>query len=321
MRVDRGGEIDVAGNLAPDGVVGPYRQPEASVATLREIFAPVELLAPRSGVLDDRFDGILRIANRHDFTDLSTLRIDWRLLDLPSPWTPTPEPAVAAQGTVRPPASAPGTEARIDLGLPPDWRRHDALAIDAVAADGRVVRSWSLPLRSVREVRRGLVVGGAQPPPVQRIESAEAIRLIARDVEVAIDRGTGELIEVRTPAGPVPLTGGPRLGDATPVAVDAEARADGDAQEVGVRYRDPLRSAWWRLEPSGWLRLRYRYEVTGEQSAPRDRLHLPARDGAGDPLAGPRTAPRLAQPDGRSDPRRLGADPQRRDHGRAVGLS
>ncbi|MDX1632401.1 MAG: glycoside hydrolase family 2 TIM barrel-domain containing protein, partial [Thermoanaerobaculia bacterium] len=68
VRTDRGGSIDTAGNRAPDGVVGPFRQPEASVRGLREIFSPVELRLP--DVLPPGFNGRIGVVNPFDHRTL-----------------------------------------------------------------------------------------------------------------------------------------------------------------------------------------------------------------------------------------------------------
>ncbi|HUP23662.1 MAG TPA: glycoside hydrolase family 2 TIM barrel-domain containing protein, partial [Thermoanaerobaculia bacterium] len=44
-RTDRDGALDHHGNFAPDGILGPWREETGSSAAVREIFAPVRLLA------------------------------------------------------------------------------------------------------------------------------------------------------------------------------------------------------------------------------------------------------------------------------------
>ena len=39
---DKNNTIDVAGNYAPDGIVGPYHEKEGSFYTIREIWSPVQ---------------------------------------------------------------------------------------------------------------------------------------------------------------------------------------------------------------------------------------------------------------------------------------
>ena len=40
-RADKNGVLDGDGNHAPDGILGPYREKEASFFTIREIWSPV----------------------------------------------------------------------------------------------------------------------------------------------------------------------------------------------------------------------------------------------------------------------------------------
>ena len=66
IRVDQG-VMDVRGASAPDGIVGPYREKEASYFTYKAIYSPVQIGAPNPAT----FTGTLAVSNRFDFTDLS----------------------------------------------------------------------------------------------------------------------------------------------------------------------------------------------------------------------------------------------------------
>jgi beta-galactosidase/beta-glucuronidase len=60
MRKDNKDSMDVAGNLAPDGIVGPHREKEASYYTIKEIWSPVQILLDK---LPENFDGKLPVEN------------------------------------------------------------------------------------------------------------------------------------------------------------------------------------------------------------------------------------------------------------------
>jgi hypothetical protein len=60
VRSDRKGELDTDGNHAPDGIVGPRREKEASFFAIREIWSPVYLELSRVDRLPATFDGRLR---------------------------------------------------------------------------------------------------------------------------------------------------------------------------------------------------------------------------------------------------------------------
>ena len=69
MRADRHDSIDVAGNLAPDGIVGPHREKEASYYTIKELWSP--------GVQSKRkqcrkiLTGRIAVENRYLYTNLN----------------------------------------------------------------------------------------------------------------------------------------------------------------------------------------------------------------------------------------------------------
>ena len=46
IRSDLANQMDVRGSSAPDGIVGPYREKEASYYSYKEIYSPVQLGAP-----------------------------------------------------------------------------------------------------------------------------------------------------------------------------------------------------------------------------------------------------------------------------------
>jgi hypothetical protein len=75
LRNDLNNSIDVKGNWAPDGVLGPFREKEASFYTIKQIWSPVQL--PQNLPAD--FNGTLPVENRHEFTSLSKCGFDWQL--------------------------------------------------------------------------------------------------------------------------------------------------------------------------------------------------------------------------------------------------
>src|SRR5205814_7680853 len=70
-----GRPIDVQDQQAPDGVVGPYRQPEASYYAYKPTYNPAQITAPNPAT----FNGVLAIENRFDFTSLNQCTFNWQL--------------------------------------------------------------------------------------------------------------------------------------------------------------------------------------------------------------------------------------------------
>ena len=73
QRGDSNNVIDVKGNWAPDGILGPFREKEASFYTIKQIWSPVQL--PQELPAD--FDGTLPVENHYDFTSLTQCNFSW----------------------------------------------------------------------------------------------------------------------------------------------------------------------------------------------------------------------------------------------------
>jgi hypothetical protein len=69
----------LAGDLAPDGILGPYREKEASYYTVKALWSPVQITAPSLA----SFNGTLAVENRFDFTDLNQCTFRWQLGSFP----------------------------------------------------------------------------------------------------------------------------------------------------------------------------------------------------------------------------------------------
>ena len=70
------GQIDVAGNEAPDGIVGPYREREASFYAIKQIWSPIRIVETN---LDETFDGTLTVENHYGFTDARQCAFHWEM--------------------------------------------------------------------------------------------------------------------------------------------------------------------------------------------------------------------------------------------------
>ena len=247
-RGDRGWRLDTAGNLAPDGVVGPERVPEGSFHAIRAIWSPVivedftfAMDAARALTAD------VTVANRFDHTDLGDTTFTWQWLRLPDVGVVTATGVsgltpVGAGGRMAGPVAPPGGVGTLRLparhlasGLAPDVLR---LTIFDTAGRERMV--WMLPTQSPSAWVRarlgetpaiGVVTTEDDPSSgdtVLRVGDKQA--RLAGALQTLAGLGTGS---VTLPlAGPLPL-------------VD------------GVGTNDVFASTEWTLMPSGWLRLRY----------------------------------------------------------------
>ena len=192
QRADLGGKIDVAGNSAPDGIVGPFREKEASFYTIKELWSPAQL--PR--VLPKNFNGTLSVENRYDFTDLEQCSFRWQLRRFAR------STETLAEGTQSGPKVAPGQTGSLNLGLSADWRakQADALSVAAIDPAGRELWTWVYPLKPQSAY-------APQGKPVKPTLSGGELRLKTGDAELRIEQKTGRLLDVAVDGKPFSLRG------------------------------------------------------------------------------------------------------------------
>ena len=260
-RVDLDGDLDAHGSYAPDGMVGPYRQPEGSYWAVREIWSPVGIdrLSPSmAGAIE------FEVENRFVWTDLSEV-------DLVATWSRMPEPGEPGAEIVRLTeqqleiALAPTEVEAVRVERPEGVTEADLLSLEIFDRTGRLIlrKDVAPPLRTI-DVELEQSAAGA----VKVSEEEGRVRLASDEVELLLDRETGalhrwfaggaELALVRSKESSVhDLL---ELGDAFPTSVTASIDPSARSGEAGVTVRvEAAEAAWaWTLYPSGWVRLQYR---------------------------------------------------------------
>ncbi len=267
VRDDQGGVIDAAGDQAPDGILGPYREKEASYYTVKALWSPVQITPPQPAT----FAGALAIENRFDFTDLNQCTFHWQLGSFP-------DPATGAEGRdfvanvnnpkFAGPSVAPGASGVLRLNLPENWSDHDALRLTAEDPHGREIYTWTWPLRSAAQVWERVVNRAGSPANRLTAGIADGELSVTNCSRVwRFDLSNGQLNGVSIAGQSVALENGPRpvTGSWTTTNVThGFAGADyvitmNDVTNASDGFR-------WRVRPNGWLHLSYRYTITGPQS-------------------------------------------------------
>jgi glycosyl hydrolase family 2 len=268
-RTDRGGILDAAGNLAPDGILGPHREKEGSYFTVKEVWSPIQIETPR---LDAGFDGRLAVENRYDFTDADRCTFHWKLVRFRGPWDARAGHDVVHEADAAAPSIAPGEKGTLALSLPSSWRDNDALYLTARDPKGRELYTWTWMMKKPAQVLAGLA--GREPGEVHGRDAGDAIVMSARSVEVAISNSLGTLASVRSSGRTISL-GGPAIVGKNVAGWLREVthHAEGHAYAVHARFGGNLRELAWRLEPSGWLRLDYRYWLADREGEADHDFH------------------------------------------------
>jgi hypothetical protein len=235
------GQMDVAGNQAPDGIVGPYRQREASFYAIKQIWSPIVILETN---LPANFDGTLTVENHFSFTDARQCKFTWQLRRFNFPdRVYSPDEMICAEGTAPSPDIAPGGRGLLHLNLPENlWHASEMaggnfLAVRIDDPSGRELWRYVWPLRQrpvpashARVIARADHFGAAH---------RGVIELKGHDLVVHIDGATGRLTEVRRADTGFSLRNGPRL----------------------ATTNSTLDNIVWQLRDDGWLQCDYRYHA------------------------------------------------------------
>lgn len=260
VRTDKDGIIDIAGNQAPDGIVGPYREKEGSFYTIKEIWSPAYIDMP---YISPAFNGKLKIENRFLYTSLSQCKFFFKVLDYPLPDEITTSPKVAFQGTIPSPALQPGDHGFMDIPLPSDWKNHGVLEVTAYYPDGRNINTWSWPIKSAAAMASEIVPTQSSGS-IQLKEDSALLQLTAGDVSVTFSKKTGLLEEVKNAKGILPFNHGPEIAWGKSTFKSLKLLKDGDDYVVEISTEGNTKKITWRMFPNGWLKLDFWQSLYGE---------------------------------------------------------
>jgi hypothetical protein len=277
--VDRGGIMDVRGQSAPDGLVGPYREKEASYYTYKAIYSPVQIGAPNPAA----FTGTLAVTNRFDFTDLNQCKFNWQLgwfFDATDPTNNFSTNALTGgllvsldSGSFSGPSLAPGsgngTSGSLALpSFPSDWTNYDALRLTATDPCGNNIYTWTWPLRTQTQIRDRILGKISLSAPLISTGTNLTEIIVTNGARVFhFSKTTGVINSLTVSNQSVSFNNGPR-----PVAGSAWTVSGITNYFDGTNYiilvNDITSAAngfQWTLRPDGWLKLTYRYTLTGSQ--------------------------------------------------------
>jgi Glycosyl hydrolases family 2, TIM barrel domain/Glycosyl hydrolases family 2/Glycosyl hydrolases family 2, sugar binding domain len=269
-----GNPIDVQDQNAPDGVVGPYRQREASYYAYKATYNPAQVTPPNPV----SFTGTLAVENRFSFTSLSQCTFDWQLGFFPDPSDPSDASTNALtggflvaldSGSFAGPNMAPGTTGSLVLpGFPANSTNYDALRLTATDPFGNNLYTWTFPLHSPAQIRDRILGVASNAPAISAGTSATEIIVTNGPRIFHFDKTTGMINSLTVSNQPVSFSNGPR-----PVAGSAWIVTGITNYFDGTNYvillNDVTNAAngfQWTLRPDGWLKLTYRYTLTGSQN-------------------------------------------------------
>jgi hypothetical protein len=286
-RVDQGGKLDTSGNQAPDGIVGPYREKEGSFYTIKQLWSPIVLSAPKAP------GNTITLENRYGFTDANacTYTWEWRLFKNPKEtgagYVVTLKGEATVDGNI-----PPGATGKLNLHFPQMGKTppHDALAVTVKDPNGHELWTWSWD--SSIHGYDNLTASGNNDKTITA-ETPDTLTATAGDLSLKFDKKTGLLTAASRAGKNFSLLNGPRFvatrptpapaarGSvvSTPPALpqlegrpltDFTQKTEGDDLVITASYAskaDPepagMKSITYRLRPNGWLTVDYAYSLTG----------------------------------------------------------
>ena len=262
LRTDLEGEVfDGDGNHAPDGILGPHREKEASFYTIKEVWSPVQI---EPVVINPQWDGRLFVTNDYIYSNLKACSFSWKAVKTPMPGKN--KEAILFSGKFDGPDINPGETKGIVLDLDEEFKQADVLSLTAKDKNGMELYTWSWPIQ-LHETIADRIIGTVDSNTEEIVveESDGKILAKAQGLELTFDLKTGTLINVRNSNGLISFNGGP-----TPVGI-GENEIDIVAWQIDTEnclviegaYKQYPSNFFWRLHPNGLLEFEAAPILTG----------------------------------------------------------
>ncbi|MFC4144624.1 glycoside hydrolase family 2 TIM barrel-domain containing protein [Pedobacter mendelii] len=255
MRTDMGGRLDTKGNAASDGILGPYREKEASFFTIKEIWSPVYF--PQK-FISKLFNGKFDIENRYNFTNLNKCSFSWKLKKITGF---DKSEGNELTGKITSPDIKPQSSGILNLALPAQWAKYDVLYITARDLYGKELYTWSWPITSPQQFADRMIENGKDK--INVTEDNESLRLSCSGVEVKLSKETGLMVAIRNKKGEISFSNGPVLinGEANFKSFKHSRDSLGRYVVVATYEGKQNFKVTWTMMPSGWLGLKYQYRA------------------------------------------------------------
>lgn len=259
VRTDKDNILDADGNHAPDGIVGPHREKEASFYTIKEIWSPVYI---SNTALPVKFNGRLNIENRYLYTDLNKCTFSWKLVSFASPQQKITTAKTNASGIIKAYSLAPGASGYLKLNLPANWKSSDALLLTVTDAGGNEIITRSWPISSTQTVAAKYI--NAMSPLAGATKEENNQLIVTNDgITYYFNNTTGQLQKVKGASGDVSLSDGPVLAGVKPQLKEIKRYVSGNAQVIEVIHTDATFKIKWTFTPGKPAQLQYSYLPRG----------------------------------------------------------
>lgn len=203
VRVDQHDSIDVAGNGAPDGILGPHREKEGSYYTIKELWSPIYINS-KSGKI---FTNKIEVENRYLYTNLSKCKFQYKILSLPTPGLHSTIAKLLQTGSFNGPFLNPGNKTFLNIPLLKN-NKADVIYLIAFGPKGDTVCTWSWPLKEPLEiVKSGNRLFKSKPYIIT--EDENILKVLCDNTCFNFNKKTGFITNVSKASKMISLHGGP----------------------------------------------------------------------------------------------------------------
>ena len=253
-RRDKNDSIDVQGNLAPDGILGPYHQKEGSFYTVKEIWSPVYF---KPVAITPVFSGRFEVTNRYLYTNLNLCKYSFELVKFGNRF---PKAEVEKKsGIVKSPDISVGASGNLNLELPQDWKNFDVLYVTAIDQYGRQINTWSWNITHPNDFSARVI--SASTDKVLAAELNNQITIAAGSTEISFDKTKGSISGLKKSGKTVSFNGMQFAGmNRTFKAIKSYYKDDNYVVELTY---DSACYATWTIMKGGWLKLDYGFNANG----------------------------------------------------------
>ncbi len=256
VRKDKKDSIDTDSNHAPDGIVGPHREKEASFYTIKEIWSPVYINQRLA------FSGKLEVENRYLYTNLNQCSFVWKLVTFPSANDTAIAPMVLATGKSAI-ALAPGEKGLLNLNLPLSWKNSDALYLTAYDVYKKEIFTWSWSLQSPSSAAKKMIALISKNN-IETKEENKNLMVTADGINYYFDKTTGYLSKVINSKSTISLSGGPIVAGVKHTLKELKHYADNTQYIVEPVYEgESLFNVKWIFTSGEPVKLEYKYAQKG----------------------------------------------------------
>jgi hypothetical protein len=262
VRTDQNGFIDNDGSHAPDGILGPYREKEASFYTIKQVWSPIYF---EHREISPKFDGTFRIENRYHFTNLNQCKFSWKLGTFETPDEKSVSKSIS--GEIESPDIEPGMTDTLLMKMPSNWDTFDVLYITATGPDGNEIFTWSWPISRPAQIVQKLIPTNISGT-VETSKKDSMLIVAANGIKLYFNQKTGLLKQAENSKGIIPFGNGPIICEGEMDFVSLKIIKDGENVVISDSFgnKSNLKEVKWTITPTGWVKLDVKYWPTGEES-------------------------------------------------------